>query len=366
MRPDSVREPFESRRERLGSLMRQRGLSLVVITNPINIFYLTGFRGSVGAAIFGPSVAILWVDPRYTLQAQEQALGVEVIESRGELVKAAGLWLGKKKPSCVGYEDSFLTCRQLRLLESEIGRRACLKPAGDLIEDLRAIKDFEEISLIRRAGHLTCDVFAEVLPLAQPGVRETDLAAEIEYRMRRKGAERAAFETIVASGHRAAFPHARASDKALEKGELVILDLGAILAGYAADMTRTLYLGQPPPQIRRFYKAVRDAQQEAVEALRAGARASDVDRAARRVLEHRGLAKYFTHSTGHGVGLEIHERPRLAKGEKARLEIGCVVTAEPGIYLKGLGGIRVEDTVLVGAKGPEVLTPAPKERWFIT
>ncbi len=346
--------------------MDQERLPLVVITNPVNISYLTGFRGSAGAAVFGPSPARLWVDPRYTLQAQEQARGVEVIEHRGDLLKAVALWIVKRKPSHVGYEDSYLTCRRFRLLECEIGRRVRLKPAGDLIEDLRAIKGPEEIALIRAAGHLTSEVFEEVLPLARPEVRESDLAAEIEYRIRRKGAERAAFETIVASGGRAAFPHARASDKTLENGELVIFDLGAILAGYAADMTRTLYLGQPPRRIRRLYEAVREAQQEAVEALQAGTRAADVDAAARRALARRGVARYFSHSTGHGVGLEVHERPRLAKGEKTRLEIGSVVTAEPGIYLKGVGGIRIEDTVVVGAEGPEVLTPAPKEHWFVT
>jgi Xaa-Pro aminopeptidase len=345
--------------------MERQRLSRLLVTNLTNIFYLTGFRGSAGAALLGRSESRLWVDPRYTLQAREQAHAVEVIEHRGALLKAVGRWLGKRKPGPVGYEDSHLTCRELALLEREGGRRVPLKPAGGLVESLRAVKGAEEIAQIRSAGLLTCEVFEEVVPLVRPGVRESDLAAEVEYRMRRKGAEGAAFETIVTSGSRSALPHGRASAKRLEERELVILDLGAILAGYAADMTRTLHLGEPSRRVRRLYQAVREAQRQAVDSLRAGTRAGAVDSVARRVLARRGLAEYFTHSTGHGVGLEIHESPRLGKGEKTRLETGCVVTAEPGIYLEGFGGVRLEDTVLVGTDGPEVLTPAPMEPWFI-
>jgi Xaa-Pro aminopeptidase len=345
--------------------MDRQPLPLLLVTDLINIFYLTGFRGSAGVAIVGPSESLLWVDPRYTLQAKEEAREVEVIEYRGELLKAAGRWLRRRKLGRIGYEDSHLTCREFQLLARESGRLTRWKPAGGLIEELRTVKGPEEIAPIRGAGKLTCEVFEEVLPMVRPGARESDLAAEVEYRMKRKGADGAAFETIVASGPRAAFPHARASAKLLKKSELVIFDLGAILTGYAADMTRTLYLGEPPRRVRRLYEAVWEAQREAVENLHAGVRAGQVDSAARRVLARRGLARYFTHSTGHGVGLEIHERPRLGRGEKTRLENGCVVTAEPGIYLKGFGGVRLEDTVLVGAEGPEVLTPASKERWFI-
>lgn len=345
--------------------MDRQKLPLLLVTHPANIFYLTGFRGSAGAVVIAGMEPLLWVDPRYTLQAKEQAREVEVIEYRGELLSAVAHWLRRNKVGSVGYEDCHLTCRELQLLKREDGRPSRLKPAGGLVEDLRAVKDLEEIGHIRAAGQLTAEVFEEVLPMVRPGALESDLAAEAEYRMRRKGAEGAAFETIVASGPRAAFPHARASSKSLEKSELVIFDLGATLAGYAADMTRTLYLGQPPRRVRGLYEAVWEAQRKAVESLRAGARAGRVDSAARRVLARRGLARYFTHSTGHGVGLEIHERPRLGRNEKTRLEAGCVVTAEPGIYVKGFGGVRLEDTVLIGAQGPEILTPASKKGWFI-
>ena len=361
----SLNHAITQRQRRLRSRLEARKLPVLLITNPVNIFYLTGFRGSAGVALFERAEARLWVDPRYTLQASAEAQGVEVIEARGPLFKAVGRWLRKRKPGRAGYEDSHLTCAQFRALGREGHRTLRWEAAGGLIEKLRAVKDSNEIDRIRRAGGLTVAVFEEIIPKVRPGVREADLAAELEYRMRRKGAQGAAFETIVASGPRGALPHARASVKRLADGELVIFDLGAILAGYAADMTRTVYLGEPSRRVRSLYRAVLEAQQQAVNLLRAGVRAGDVDAVARRVLKRRGLARYLTHSTGHGVGLDVHERPRLGRGEKTRLQRGCVVTAEPGIYLEGFGGIRLEDTVLVGANGPEILTPAAKDRWFI-
>jgi Xaa-Pro aminopeptidase len=365
MDADKRAETFARRQERLRELLAARKLPLLVISNPINIFYLTGFRGSAGAALFGESDAILWVDPRYTLQAQEQAAGVEVIEEKGSLLHGVGQWLGKSRRKLAGYDDGHLTCAAFRQLKQIVPRRPRLIAAGGLVEELRSIKDAGEIECIRQAGHLAASVFEEIRRQIRPGVSESDLAAEIEYRMRLQGAEGAAFETIVASGPRAAWPHARASSKLLKKSELVIFDLGAILRGYAADMTRTVFLGEPGRRVRSLYNAVLEAQQRAVEAALAGKPSQSVDAAARRVLGQRGLARYFTHSTGHGVGLEVHEKPRVARRVADRLEAGCVITVEPGVYLQGLGGIRIEDTVLVSDQGPEVLTPASKTDWCI-
>ncbi len=358
-------DAYVRRVEGLRSKFESRKISLLVVSNPRNIYYLTGFRGSAGIAAFDLSQGALWVDPRYTLQARDAAKGVEVIEAKISLLKAVGQWLRKKKHRRVGYEDSHLTCAEFRLLEREATSRVRLFPAGGLVEELRLVKDHNEIAHLRAAGRITSEAFEEVLRQVRPGVKESDLAAELEYRMRQRGAEAPAFETIVASGPRAAFPHARATAKLLQLKDLVIIDLGAILAGYAADMTRTIHLGEPSRQVRRYYNAVIEAQGKVVETLRPGVRAGTVDKAARKVLARYGLARYFTHSTGHGVGLEIHERPRLGKGEKISLAAGCVVTAEPGIYLEGFGGIRIEDTVLVGPEGPEILTPASKSSWFL-
>ena len=233
-----------------------------------------------------------------------------------------------------------------------------------MVEDLRIVKDSGEIDWIRKAGKLTAEVFEEVRGKIRPGVRESDLAAEVEYRMKRKGAQGVAFETIVASGARSAWPHARPSSKLLKENDLVIVDLGAILGGYAADMTRTVYLGQPGRRVQTLYNRVLEAQECAIQAARAGRLTGEVDAAARKVLERRKLDRYFTHSTGHGVGLEIHENPRVGRGGKSRLEKGCVITVEPGVYLEGFGGVRIEDTVLVTDGEPEILTPASKDAWF--
>ena len=358
--------PLESRRARLRAELDHRRLSLLVVTDPLNVFYLTGFRGSAGVAVLGPSDAVLWVDPRYTLQAQKDAQNVEVVEERGALLKAVARWLRKRKPRRVGFEGDHLTCSGFRTLEREGHDLLRFESTSGLVEELRSVKDAGEIALIRQASRVTVEAFEETVRGIRPGVTECDLAAEIEHRMRQKGAEGAAFETIVASGHRSAYPHARASSKVLGESELVIFDLGAILAGYAADMTRTVYLGRPSGRMVKLYRAVREAQQRAVEALWPGVKGCEVDSAARRALERRGLAQYFTHSTGHGVGLNIHEKPRLARTERKRLKAGSVVTAEPGVYLEGLGGVRLEDTVLVGEDGPEVLTPSPMDRWIIS
>ncbi len=361
----STSDPHAARQERLRALLSRQRLDGLLVSGLANIAYLTGFRGSAGLALFARERGILWVDPRYTLQAQEQARGVEVIEERRGLLKAAAHWLRGTKTRHLGFEAAHLTCEEFERLrrESRGGVRLC--PAGELVEELRVAKDAGEIEKIRAAARLTSAVFDKLLKRVRPGARECDLAAEIEYQMRKMGAEGAAFETIVASGPRSAFPHARASSKSLQENELVIFDLGAILSGYAADMTRTIFLGSPNRAVRRLYTAVKEAQRRAVAAAQVGARTGEVDAAARSSLRRQRLARYFTHSTGHGVGLEIHERPRLARGEKTRLAAGSAITAEPGIYIPGLGGIRIEDTVLVTPEGPEILTPASKEHWIL-
>lgn len=346
--------------------METRRVPFLLVTHLANIRYLTGFTGSAGIVLVGLGQGILWVDPRYTLQAHEQAEGAEVIEEKKGILKGAAIWLRKNGVRELTFEASYLTCAQFEQLHEEAGPGLRLKPASNLVEELRVVKDRAEIEAMRRAGKVTAEVFAEMLPHVRPGMKEQDLAAEIEYRMRKKGAEGAAFETIVASGPRSASPHARPSSKALQESELVIFDLGAILGGYAADMTRTVFLGDPPRRVRNLYSAVLKAQAEAVQSIQDWAPAGKVDSAARRALAKQGLARYFTHSTGHGVGLEVHERPRLGKGETACLRSGSVVTVEPGVYLEGFGGIRIEDTVLVRPEGPEVLTPASKERWVMS
>jgi len=365
MRSSPTENPHLARQERLRALMEEQRLPSLLVTNLTNIAYLSGFRGSAGVALFTSGEGVLWVDPRYTLQAREQACGVEVIEERKGLLKAVAERLKTNKIRHVGYDDAHLTCADFSRLEDGAGPRVKLIPAAGLVEQLRAVKDREEVAKIRGAGRITAQVFEKVLAGVRPGVSESDLGAEIEYRMRKKGAEGVAFETIVASGPRAALPHARTSGKLLGENEFVIFDLGAILGGYAADMTRTVHLGEPSRRVRSLYNAVVEAQEKAAQSALPGVRAWEVDAVARRTLAGRGLARFFTHSTGHGVGMDIHEMPRLARGEKARLQTGNVVAVEPGVYLEGFGGIRVEDTILVGPHGPEILTPTPKDQWVV-
>ena len=357
---------FEARRRRLEKALEARRLTSLLVTHPVDIAYLTGFRGSAGVALFSAAESVLWVDPRYTLQAQEEAPAVEIGVAKRGLLEAAGKRLRSSPHGRLGFDDAHLNTQSYLDLRRKLGSKARLAPAGDLVRELRMIKGEGEIATMREAGRVTVEAFEETLPLVKPGISECDLAAELEYRARRKGAEGMAFETIVASGARGAFPHARPSRKLLEKCDLVIVDAGAIISGYAADMTRTLYLGKPGSRVRRLYYAVLEAQKRGAEALAKGARAGEIDAAARGVLDKKGLGSYFTHSTGHGVGMEIHEAPRLGKGSKTRISLGCVVTVEPGVYLQGFGGIRIEDTILVGSDGPEILTPASKTHWFLT
>ncbi|MGH9355861.1 MAG: M24 family metallopeptidase [Terriglobia bacterium] len=361
---DSEASYFEARQARLRERLERRRLKALLISKPANIFYLTGFRGSSAAAVIDHLSLCLLVDPRYTLQAEEQAHGTAVAEVRTGLLPAAVRRLRKGGLRKVGFEDSVLTVADLESLRRESGSGIEWQPSGGIVEDLRVVKDDLEIGLIRQACRLTSRVFEQVARKVKPGISESDLASEIEFRMRRRGAEGAAFDSIVASGPRGALPHAAPSAKLLKSGEFVILDLGAVVSGYCADMTRTLYLGKPSRRARMLYAAVREAQEAGVGCVRPGVRADKVDSEVRRRLAKRNLDHFFTHSTGHGVGIEIHERPRFGKSEKYYIPARSVVTIEPGIYFPGFGGIRIEDTVLAGEEGPEVLTAAAKDHWF--
>jgi Xaa-Pro aminopeptidase len=229
------------------------------------------------------------------------------------------------------------------------------------VEALRAVKSVAELTQMRKAAQLVSKVFEQVVPKIRPGITEIELAAEVDFRMRIMGAEGPSFETIIASGPRAALPHARPTSKRLRRNEFVVLDLGAILGHYCSDMTRTVYLGSATKRVKTWYKAVLEAQAAGIQALGAGVEAGLPDLAARAVLDSCGLGKFFVHSTGHGLGIEVHEDPRLAAGQKRQLQAGMVVTVEPGIYVEGAGGIRIEDDVAIHSGRTEILTTAPRE-----
>jgi Xaa-Pro aminopeptidase len=357
----SGRSGFEERTSRLRLSFSALGVDSFLISHSPNIQYLCGFSGSAGLLLVGEGQATLFTDGRYTFQARQQVRGAQVHIAKQGLLRAVGEQLKAERRRAVAYATGHTTVAEKRALESIVHGTVRWISDDNAVEKLRSVKDADEIARMRTAAHLISDVFCKVLPVIRPGTSELDVAAEIEYGIKQMGGSGPSFDTIVASGPRSAWAHARATSKLLGKSELVVLDQGAILQNYCSDMTRTVFLGRASMRVRRMYRAVLQAQGAAKQAIRPGVRAGEVDRAARRTLERFGLARYFTHSTGHGLGIEVHEMPRLGKGEETVLQEGMVVTVEPGVYLEGFGGIRIEDDVVVTAQGAVDLTTAPRD-----
>ncbi len=349
-------EPFSKRRRAVIRELERRALDCLLVTRPANWYYLTGFTGESGALVVGRGGTTLITDGRFTGQAKEESPDIRVELQTGALYGAVGEWLKQRGMRRVGYDPEQWTVAEWKTLRKASGVNCREIEASGIVEALRTRKDALELAVMRKAAILAGEVLEQVLTLVRPGVRETEIGAEIDYQMRKRGAAGAAFSTIVASGPRAALPHARPTSKRLKKNELVVLDLGAILGHYCSDITRTVYVGRAPQRIRDWYRAVVEANQAATAAVKPGIPCGEVDTAARDVLKKHRLDSYFIHSTGHGVGLEVHEAPRIAKGQSIRLEAGNVITIEPGIYVQGSGGIRIEDDVAVGSEGREVLT----------
>ena len=357
---------YRGRLRRLQFALAEKRLDGLLVTSLPNIRYLCSFTGSAAALVVSPDSCYFFTDGRYTQQAYEEVHGATIKVAKKAALAAAGEWLAttskKRVLKKLGVEGEHLS------LAEGVRLRKMLKPAAirarqapPLVERQRMVKDEEEVARLRQAALLGSTLFDTALKAIRPGVSEAEVAAEMEYAARRAGAEGMAFETIVAAGERSALPHGRASKAAIPARGFVVCDFGVILAGYCSDMTRTVYLGCPSAGERDSYEAVRQAQQAAIEAVRPGRSVGEVDRAARNVLNKKGLARYFTHSTGHGVGLEIHEAPRVARGQSEILQPGMVITIEPGVYLPGRGGVRIEDSVVVTEQGCEVLVPVRKE-----
>jgi Xaa-Pro aminopeptidase len=349
------------RRRALQARMDEKRLSGVLCMNPASWYYLTGFTGEAGALLVAAKGSFLVTDGRFTAQAKEETSGLRVVKQKESLVATVGSLLRGRSRGRIGFDATQLTVAQFRGLRKAAGTRVRWIRADGLGESGRQRKDAQELALMRKAAVLASEVLSEAVKLLKPGVREIDVAAEIEYQMRRRGASGPAFETIVAFGSRSAHPHARPTGKRLRKNELVVLDLGVILGHYCSDITRTVFVGRAPARIRRWYHAVREAQAAAVAAAQSGTTCGDVDAAARNILSRYGLDQYFVHSTGHGLGLEVHEDPRVARGQKHVLLPGNVITIEPGVYVPGVGGIRIEDDVAVHAHQNEVLTRVTRD-----
>lgn len=338
----------------------QLKVDALLVTHLPNVRYLTGFTGSNGMALAAPGFTTLFTDPRYTLQASGEC-SCKVQIAKGPLSNAAAQTIKRKRLKRVGFEPTHLSFQSWNLLKELLHSGAGLKPVPPVVEQLRTIKSPEEIGRIRASVQANSEAFANGIKKIRAGMSENALAAELEYQMRRRGAQKAAFETIVASGPRTAIVHAQPTERRFAESDVILIDMGAAREGYTSDMTRMVFLGKPSSDMRKIYEAVLKAQLAAIDAVRPGIAASRVDGAARRVLRSEGLEKQFVHSTGHGLGLEIHESPRLGRKDKTPLRAGMIITIEPGVYIEGFGGVRIEDTVLVTDNGSEVLTPTPKE-----
>ena len=351
------------RMRRAQELLTDARLDALIVTHLPNVRYLCGFTGSAAVLVVTERGALLFSDGRYTQQAQEEvrAAKIKILKGKSGLASATD-WLGKQKRlRRMGLEPEHLTVGEKQILARSVGRGVRLVNAPPLIERMRMIKDAAEIGLIRAACHLGVRLFSRLQQVVRPAVSESRVAGELEFAAREAGAEQMAFTTIIAAGARSALPHGRASAAKLPARGFVVCDFGVILAGYCSDMTRTLHVGRPQKETRSVYEAVKDAQQAALDAVQPGKTVGEVDMAARKLLQKRNLARHFTHSTGHGLGLEIHEAPRVAAGQKELLQPGMVITIEPGVYVPGKWGVRIEDTVVVTEKGCEILTPCSKD-----
>ena len=349
-----------SRIDTIRRLAQRHDADAALLTFLPDIRWAVGFSGSNGVLVVTPDAAHFVTDGRYTEQAAAEVDGAEVH------VPGYALFAHVQEAGLLGEADSLLVqADHVTLAQQEQFRDLFpslnLVPIAGLLNEAVAAKAEDEIEAIRRAQHVTEEVFDELLPLIGPGVSETDLAAEIVYQHLKRGASAMAFDPIVGSGPRGALPHGRPSGKTLRPGELIVIDMGCVLDGYNSDMTRTVALGEPDDDARRAYGVVLDAQQRAVEAVQAGASGKAIDGVARGVIADAGLGDYFSHGLGHGVGLQVHEWPRLSHQVDHKLPAGAVVTVEPGVYVPGRFGIRIEDLVVARADGPEVLTRTPKD-----
>jgi Xaa-Pro aminopeptidase len=350
---------FQGRQKNLQEVLERRKVDALVVTHLPNVRYLCGFTGSAGVLLVSRRSTFL-TDGRYAEQAAAQVAGARVSIAKGSALIAAAASCVKLGLKRVAIESEHLTVEQLVNFEKALGKGVKVLRLAGTVERLRVLKDSDEIELIRNAVELSSKLFGALVKSLRTGVTESVVAAKLEYMAKRAGASRMSFETIVASGERSALPHGVASTAKLPSAGFVVLDYGVVLDGYCSDMTRTVHLGKASAETMGMYAAVLEAQLAAISAVRPGATAGEVDLAARQQLKRAKLGRFFTHSTGHGVGLEIHETPRLAAGNEAILQPGMVITIEPGVYVPGKCGVRIEDMLLVTEGGYEVLTPVNK------
>lgn len=342
------------------SKMKALKIDGALITKRENYMYLSGFSGSSANLIVTEKKAYLLTDFRYIEQSSKQAPLFEIVLHKPEIIDTISEIVNSEGVKQLGFEDLNTSFALYSSIADKL-KAVELKGIGNVADSLRSIKDVQEIEAINRAVQIADGAFAHVLSIIRPGITELDIAAELEYKMKKLGASGASFETIVASGIRSSMPHGIASEKRVELGDTITMDFGAMYDHYCSDITRTVFLGQPDKRMLKIYNIVLEAQLTSERGAKRGLTGKQVDRLARDIIYGNGYEGKFGHGLGHGVGLEIHESPRLSIGGDIVLENNMAVTIEPGIYVEGLGGVRIEDTIIIHDDTPRILTQSSKE-----
>jgi len=345
--------------EKIRQQFKDLNIDSLLITNPFNRRYVSNFTGTAGVVLITEEKSYFITDFRYTEQAVKQAIGYEVVEHSGTVQEEVKRLVEETGLKRLGFEENDLTYAQYLSYEKII--QAEFVPVSNVVEKIRLIKTEDEIKILKEAADIADAAFKHIIEYIRPGLTELEVSNELEFFMRKCGATSSSFDIIVASGARSALPHGVATDKVIEKGDFVTLDFGAYYKGYVSDITRTIAVGNPSDQLKEIYQIVYDAQMKAMDEICPGLTGKEADAIARDYIASKGYGEYFGHSTGHGIGLEVHEGPSLSKRSDLVLEAGMVVTVEPGIYLPGVGGVRIEDDTLITPSGNETFTHSTKE-----
>lgn len=344
---------------KLRSAFGEVGIDGILLTNQHSRRYMTNFTGTAGVVLISNKRALFITDFRYVEQAQKQTVGYEIVQHTGSILEEVAKQVKDLGIQKLGFEQDTLTYSSYTAYKEEVD--AEFVATSGIVEKLRLIKTDSEIKILKEAAQIADAAFEHILSIIRPGVSEIEVSNELEFFMRKQGATSSSFDIIVASGLRSALPHGVASEKLIEKGDFVTLDFGAYYKGYCSDITRTIAVGEPSDKLKEIYNIVLEAQLRGVNGIKAGLTGREADALTRDYITEKGYGEYFGHSTGHGIGLEIHEGPSLAFRSETVLEPGMVVTVEPGIYIPNVGGVRIEDDIIVTAEGNEVLTKSPKE-----
>lgn len=345
--------------QKLRSNFNNLGIDALLITSSFNRRYMTNFTGSAGVVLITEEAALFITDFRYVEQASKQCEGFTIVQHGPSIQEEIALQSEKLGVKKLGFEQDYVSFSTYSSYKTTL--KAELVPVSGIIEKLRLIKTDSEIKILKEAADIADAAFKHILDFVRPGLTELEVSNELEFFMRKAGATSSSFDTIVASGLRSALPHGVATDKVIEKGDFVTLDYGAYYKGYVSDITRTISVGEPDPKLKDIYEIVYEAQLRGVEGIKPGMSGKEADALTRDYITEKGFGEYFGHSTGHGIGLEVHEGPALSYRSDIILEPGMIVTIEPGIYIPGLGGVRIEDDTMITTNHNELLTHSTKE-----